>query len=79
MASTSALVKELRSKTGAGILDCQKALQENGNDIEKAIDHLRQKGLAAAQQKVHSGNQRRNYLGVYPCREQNWCASGSQL
>jgi elongation factor Ts len=52
MASTSALVKELRAKTGAGILDCQKALQENENDIEKAIDHLRQKGLAAAQQKA---------------------------
>ena len=52
MASTSALVKELRAKTGAGILDCQKALQENKNDIEKAIDHLRQKGLAAAQKKA---------------------------
>ena len=53
MASTSALVKELRAKTGAGILDCQKALQENKNDIEKAIDHLRQKGLAQAQQKAN--------------------------
>jgi len=53
MASTSALVKELRAKTGAGILDCQKALQENQNDIEKSIDHLRQKGLAAAQQKAN--------------------------
>ena len=52
MASSAALVKELRGKTGAGILDCQKALQENENDIEKAIDHLRQKGLAAAQKKV---------------------------
>ena len=52
MASTSALVKELRGKTGAGILDCQKALQETGNDIERAIDHLRQKGLAAAQKKA---------------------------
>ena len=52
MASTSALVKELRVKTGAGILDCQKALQETGNDVEKAIDHLRQKGLAAAQKKA---------------------------
>lgn len=52
MASTSALVKELRVKTGAGILDCQKALQETENDIEKAIDHLRQKGLAAAQKKA---------------------------
>ena len=52
MASSAALVKELRGKTGAGILDCQKALQETENDIEKAIDHLRQKGLAAAQKKV---------------------------
>jgi elongation factor Ts len=48
----STLVKELRQKTGAGILDCQKALVESGNDIEKAIEHLRQKGLAAAQKKA---------------------------
>jgi len=46
------LVKELRGKTGAGILDCQKALQDTGNDVEKAIDLLRQKGLAAAQKKA---------------------------
>ena len=50
--SNSTLVKELREKTGAGILDCQKALVEAGNDIEKAIEHLRQKGLAAAQKKA---------------------------
>jgi elongation factor Ts len=69
MSSLSALVKELRMKTGAGILDCQKALQDTNNDIEKAIDLLRQKGLAAAQKKagretkeglvsayIHSGN-----------------------
>lgn len=52
MASNSTLVKELREKTGAGILDCQKALTETGNDVEKAIEHLRQKGLAAAQKKA---------------------------
>jgi len=52
MASLSDLVKELREKTGAGILDCQKALSENGNSIDKAIDYLRQKGLAAAQKKA---------------------------
>jgi elongation factor Ts len=51
MAGASSLVKELREKTGAGILDCQKALQETGDDIDKAIDYLRQKGLAAAQKK----------------------------
>ena len=52
MAGNSTLVKELREKTGAGVLDCQKALLESGNDIEKAIEHLRQKGLAAAQKKA---------------------------
>ncbi|MEW6544141.1 MAG: translation elongation factor Ts [Nitrospirota bacterium] len=52
MAANTVLVKELREKTGAGILDCQKALAESGNDIEKAIEHLRQKGLAAAQKKA---------------------------
>jgi elongation factor Ts len=52
MSSLSALVKELRGKTGAGILDCQKALQDTGSDVEKAIDLLRQKGLAAAQKKA---------------------------
>ncbi len=52
MSNLSALVKELRGKTGAGILDCQKALQDTGNDVEKAVDLLRQKGLAAAQKKA---------------------------
>ena len=52
MAGSSQLVKELREKTGAGILDCQKALTENGNDVDKAIDYLRQKGLAAAAKKA---------------------------
>ena len=52
MAGSSQLVKELREKTGAGILDCQKALNENGNDVEKAVDYLRQKGLAAAAKKA---------------------------
>lgn len=52
MSSMSALVKELRSQTGAGILDCQNALKETNSDIEKAVDLLRQKGLAAAQKKA---------------------------
>ena len=52
MASMSGLVKELRGKTGAGILDCQHALKETDSDIEKAIDLLRKKGLAAAQKKA---------------------------
>ncbi|MGD9728186.1 MAG: translation elongation factor Ts [Nitrospiraceae bacterium] len=52
MPSLSDFVKELREKTGAGILDCQKALSESDNNIEKAVDYLRQKGLAAAQKKA---------------------------
>ena len=43
-----ALVKELRERTGAGVVDCQKALTENEGNLEKAITFLREKGLAAA-------------------------------
>lgn len=45
------LVSELREKTGAGMMDCKKALGEVNGDLEKAVDYLRQKGLAAAQKK----------------------------
>ncbi|MBU4553864.1 MAG: translation elongation factor Ts, partial [Candidatus Desulforudis sp.] len=45
-------VKELRERTGAGMMDCKKALVEVGGDIEKAIDLLREKGLAAAAKKA---------------------------
>ena len=48
---SAAQVKELRERTGAGILDCKKALEEANGDIEKAIDILRQKGIAKAQKK----------------------------
>src|SRR2546421_5047327 len=49
---TSAMVKDLRVKTGAGMMDCKKALVESGGDLEKAIDWLRQKGLATAGKKA---------------------------
>jgi elongation factor Ts len=45
-------VKELREKTGAGMMDCKKALTENNGDIEQAVDFLRAKGLAAAAKKA---------------------------
>lgn len=48
---TAALVKELRERTGSGMMDCKKALTEVGGDLEKAIDLLREKGLAAAAKK----------------------------
>jgi len=47
-----ALVRELRDKTGAGLLDCQKALGEAGDDLEKAVRLLRERGLAKAAKKV---------------------------
>jgi len=48
---TAALVKELRDKTGGGMMDCKKALTETGGDLDAAVDWLRQKGLAAAEKK----------------------------
>ncbi len=45
------LVKELREKTGAGMMNCKKALAESGGDYEKAVDYLRTKGLADAKKK----------------------------
>ncbi len=48
---TAALVKELREKSGAGMMDCKKALSENNGDIEAAIDWLRAKGIAKADKK----------------------------
>jgi len=69
LAISTALVKELREATGAGILDCKKALQETDGDLEKAVEILRRQGLAAAQKHwgreakeglieayVHTGN-----------------------
>ncbi|MGI6703213.1 MAG: translation elongation factor Ts [Clostridia bacterium] len=49
---TAAMVKELRERTGAGMMDCKKALEKTDGDIEKAIDLLREKGLAAAAKKM---------------------------
>lgn len=51
MAITAMMVKELRQKTGAGMMDCKKALTETDGDMEKAIDHLREKGIAKAANK----------------------------
>ena len=52
MAITAALVKELREKTGAGMMDCKKALTAVDGDMDKAIDFLREKGIAKAEKKA---------------------------
>jgi len=49
---TAAMVKQLRDKTGSGMMDCKKALAENGGDMDKAIDFLRKKGLATAAKRA---------------------------
>lgn len=51
-AVTAAMVKELREMTGAGMMDCKKALSATDGDMDKAVDFLREKGLAAAQKKA---------------------------
>ena len=48
---TAKLVKDLRDKTGAGMMDCKKALKETDGDLEKAIEWLRKKGIASAEKK----------------------------
>ena len=52
MAITAAQVKELREKTGAGIMDAKKALMENDGNMDKAMEYLRQKGIASADKKM---------------------------
>lgn len=52
MEISAAMVKELRERTGAGMMDCKKALVESKSDMEKAIEYLREKGLAAAAKKA---------------------------
>jgi elongation factor Ts len=52
MAASAAAVKQLRDKTGAGMMDCKAALEEAGGDLEKAVDVLRKKGLAQAAKRA---------------------------
>ena len=51
MTINAKIVKELRDKTGAGMMDCKKALMETAGDLEKAVDHLRKSGIAKAEKK----------------------------
>ena len=55
MAITAQMVKDLRESTGAGPLDCKKALEVNNGDVQKAADWLREKGIAKAAKKLGAG------------------------
>lgn len=52
MTVTASMVKELREKTGAGMMDCKKALQETNGDMDQAVDYLREKGISSAAKKA---------------------------
>ncbi|MDW7772780.1 MAG: translation elongation factor Ts [Desulfobulbaceae bacterium] len=71
MKITSQMVKELRDKTNAGMMDCKRALNETGGDLEKSVDLLRQKGLAVAQKRAD----RATCEGVVEC----YIHAGSKL
>ena len=68
MSNVTELMKELRSKSGAGFLDCKNALSENNNDIEKANEYLRKKGLAKASKKT-SREANEGAVGIYESKE----------
>ena len=70
MELSASAVKELREKTGAGMMDCKKALAETGGDVQKAIDYLRQKGFSRGSEESRSGG------GGW--RGGRLCASGRQ-
>jgi elongation factor Ts len=53
MSSSAHLVKELRDRTGAGVMDCKEALQETRGNLDAAVEYLRKKGLAAAAKRQH--------------------------
>jgi elongation factor Ts len=64
---TAAMVKELREKSGAGMMDCKKALVETGGDFEKSIDLLRKKGIAAAEKRAdRAANEGRIESYIHP-------------
>jgi elongation factor Ts len=64
MASTAERVRELRDKTGAGVMDCKEALAASQDDLEKAVDYLRKKGLASAAKRAHR-EAREGLVGTY--------------
>ena len=66
---TAALVKDLRETTGAGMMDCKKALVESDGDIQGAIDWLRKKGLSAAAKKIRACCRRGAGGGGAECRQ----------
>ena len=78
MAVTAKLVKELREMTGAGMMDCKKALTATDGDMDKAVEFLREKGLATAQKKAGRIAARRYRNAESFRRRQKSCCSRSK-
>ena len=70
---SASMVKELRETTGCGMMDCKKALTETNGDMEKAIEFLREKGLATAQKKAGRIAPRVLLKRMFPTTEQSAC------
>ena len=64
MASSAQLVKELRERTGAGVMDCREALTESKGDVDGAVEYLRKKGMAQAAKRAHR-EAREGAVGAY--------------
>src|SRR5881628_242905 len=64
MAATAQLVRELRDRTGAGVMDCKEALQATAGDLQGAVEYLRKKGLAQAAKRSHR-DAREGAVGTY--------------
>ena len=77
MEVTTAMVKELRERTQAGMMDCKKALVESNGDMDKAIEYLREKGLAASAKKA--GRVASEGMKLYPHGRQDRRPGRSQL
>lgn len=65
MEISATLVKELREKTGVGIMDCKMALQETDGDISQAVDYLRKKGIATAKKRGGRATQKARYSPIF--------------
>ena len=72
MEITAAQVKELREKTGAGMMDCKKALKEMGGDVEKAVEHLRKSGSAQGREEGRAGDGRGHHRVATSTRVRSW-------
>ena len=79
MEITTQMIKELRAATNAPMLDCRKALQEANGDFQKAVDWLREKGMATAAKRADREALQRCRGNVFSRRWTRGCDGGSQL